>query len=74
MNGVGPDTTIKPHDIKIVVIPKTLAIVFSVLFVLSLVLWILKKRKFNQTEICVNFKEYKKEYKAQKSNAQGTES
>lgn len=73
MNGVGPDTTIKPHDIKIVVIPKTLAIVSSALFVLSLVLWILGKRKFNKTEICVNFKEYKKEYKAQKNSAQGTE-
>lgn len=73
MNGVGPDTTIKPHDIKIVVIPKTLAIVSSALFVLSLVLWILGKRKFNKTEICVSFKEYKKEYKAQKNSAQGTE-
>lgn len=73
MNGVGPDTTIKPHDIKIVVISRTIAIVFSALFVLSLVLWILGKRKFSQTEICVSFKQYKKEYKAQKNSAQGTE-
>ena len=35
------------------------AIVFSVLFVLSLVMWIVNKKKFNKSEICISFKEYK---------------
>lgn len=63
MNGVGENTTInviEPHIIKIV---KVIAIGFSFLFLLSLVLWIVKKRKFKKSEICVSFKAYKAERK-----------
>lgn len=73
MNGVGKDTRIKVKDIKMVAVPKVLAIISSILFVLSLVLWIFNKCKFNKTEICTSFKEYKKTYKAEKKNVQSAE-
>ena len=63
MNGVGADTKIKKTDIMIVKICKTGAAVFSLLFVVSLVLWILKKRKFKQTKEYTEYMEYKRQSK-----------
>lgn len=66
MNGVGADTKIKKADIAIVRICKTGATVFGLLFVVSLVLWIVKKQKFKKTETYKDFKAYKAEYKQRK--------
>ena len=59
MNGIGKDTVIKARDIAIHVAFRTAAIIFGALFVVTLVLWILKKRKFKQTEIYTSYKEYR---------------
>lgn len=59
MNGIGKDTVIKARDIAIHVTFRTAAIIFGALFVVTLVLWILKKRKFKQTEIYTSYKEYR---------------
>lgn len=66
MNGVGKDTTIKCVDLKVVVVVRTVLIISALLFAVSVTLWILKKRKFNKTEICTEFKAYKKAYKEEK--------
>ncbi len=63
MNGVGPDTSIKVIEPKICTVARTGAIIFSVLFVVSLVFWILKVRKFKQTEAYTTYKEFKKSLK-----------
>lgn len=63
MNGVSADTKIKKTDIAIVRICRTCAMVFDILFVVSLVLWIARKRKFKQTEGYKDFMTYKAEYK-----------
>lgn len=55
MNGVGTDTTIKTTTPMVITIVKTLAIVFSMLFIVSLVLWIIKKRKFKQSEVYISY-------------------
>lgn len=62
MNGVGPDTVIKKRDIAILLVARTGAIVFSLLFIASFAAWIMKKRKFKQTE---EYKAYMK-FKAEK--------
>lgn len=59
INGLGKDTIVKAKGLTVILICRTLAIVFSVLFVLSLVMWIVNKKKFNKSEICISFKEYK---------------
>ncbi|MDE6607407.1 MAG: fibronectin type III-like domain-contianing protein, partial [Lachnospiraceae bacterium] len=63
MNGVSADTKIKKTDIMIVKVCKIGATVFSLLFVVSLVLWIIKKRKFKQTKEYTEYMEYKRQYK-----------
>lgn len=68
MNGVGPDTTVKLTDLKVLVILRVVLTVFALLFVASVVMWILGKRKFKKTEICKSFKEYKKAYKLEKKS------
>ncbi len=50
MNGVSADTRIKKTDILIVKLFKTGAVVFSLLFAVSLVLWIVKRQKFKRTD------------------------
>lgn len=50
MNGVSADTRIKKTDILIVKLFKTGAAVFSLLFAVSLVLWIVKRQKFKRTD------------------------
>lgn len=63
MNGVSANTKIKKADIAIVRICKTGATVFSLLFIVSLILWIMKKRKFKQTQAYISYHEYKARYK-----------
>lgn len=62
MNGVGADTTIKMTQPKIITIVKVLAVIFSILFVVSLVLWILKKRNFKKSEEYTSYMSYKAEH------------
>ena len=50
MNGVGENTTIKFVQPKLLVILKTIATIGVVGFILSLVMFILKKRKFKKSE------------------------
>ena len=64
MNGVSADTKIKKTDILIVKICKTGAMVFSLLFAVSLVLWIVKKRKFKQTKEYTEYQEYRRRSKS----------
>ena len=59
MNGIGADTTIKVVEPGIIGTCRTAAIIFSALFVVSLVLWILKSKKFKQSEEYKNYKEFK---------------
>lgn len=59
INGLGKDTIVKAKGLTVILVCRTLAIVFSVLFVLSLVMWIVNKKKFNKSEICISFKEHK---------------
>ncbi len=63
MNGIGKDTTIKAVEPGIIGTCRTLAIVFWVLFVVSLVLWVLKRSKFMKTEEAVAYKEFRKSLK-----------
>lgn len=66
MNGVGADTTIKMTQPKIITIVKILAMIFSILFVVSLVLWILKKRNFKKGEEYTSYMSYKAEHVSRK--------
>jgi len=59
MNGMGPDTTIKLIRPVVLNTVYVLMAVFGVVFVLSLVMWIVKKRKFKTTEAYAAYKEYK---------------
>ncbi len=63
MNGMGPDTTIKLIKPIVLHVVDGGKIFFGALFVLSLVMWIVKKQKFKKTDI---YKEYKASKKAQK--------
>jgi beta-glucosidase len=60
MNGVGPETTVVAKDLQIVSTTRLLAIIFGLLFVVSLVMFVVKKRKFKQSDIYRNFEEAKK--------------
>ncbi len=59
MNGIGKDTVIKKRNIAIVTGLWTACIVFGILFILSAVLWFIKKQKFKDTEIYRNYMAYK---------------
>jgi len=59
MNGIGADTTIKLKQPIVMHVARGGAILFSVLFVVSLVLWILKSKKFKKTEEYASYKEFK---------------
>ncbi len=63
MNGIGADTTIKAVQPSIIGTCRTAAILLSALFVVSLVMWIIKIRKFKKTEAYTNYKEFKKSLK-----------
>ena len=51
MNGVGPDTIVHAKGLVVVTVLKTCAILFGALFVVSLVMWIKKKRTFKKNYI-----------------------
>ena len=63
MNGIGKDTTIKAAEPQIVGTCRTAAIVFWVLFAVSLALWMVKRSKFMKTEVAVEYKEFRKSLK-----------
>ncbi|MBO5070586.1 MAG: glycoside hydrolase family 3 protein [Roseburia sp.] len=66
MNGVGKNTTIKVTEPTVVTMCMIIACGFSFLFCLSLVMWIVKSRKFKKSEIYANYKAYKAEMKSKK--------
>ena len=63
MNGIGPDTTIKETEPIVETLTRVLSIGFSVLFVVSLVMWIIKANKFRKSEAYATYKEFKKSLK-----------
>ncbi len=63
MNGIGPNTTVKSVEPSIIGTCRTGAIVFWVLFAVSIVLWLTKRSKFLKTEEAIAYKEYKKSLK-----------
>ena len=63
MNGIGPNTTIKETEPIVQTLTRVLTIVFIALFVVSLVFWIMKARKFKKTEAYISYKEFKKSLK-----------
>ena len=63
MNGIGADTTIKAVKPSVIGTCKTAATILGAIFVVSLVMWILKVRKFKQTEAYATYKEFKKSLK-----------
>ena len=63
MNYIGPDSVVKATEPAIIGTCRTAAIVFWVLFVVSLVLWLTKRIKFLKTEEAVAYKEFKKSLK-----------
>jgi len=63
MNGIGKDTTVKAVKPGIISTCRTCAIIFSLLFVVSLVLWIVKKQKFKKSEAYTSYKEFRKSLK-----------
>lgn len=65
MNGVGADTTIKLTKPLVITVVQILAFGFSALFIVSVALWILKYRKFKQSEAAVSYREFKNSLKKQ---------
>ena len=63
MNGIGEDTVIKTTEPIVKTVVLILLCGFSFLFVLSLVLWILKSRKFKKTEAYTTYKEFQNNLK-----------
>ena len=63
MNGVGPNTTIKVTEPLILTVCRIGAIVCSVLFVLSLAMWIKTRLAFKKTEAHIRYQEFKKSLK-----------
>ena len=51
MNGIGPDTVIKKRNLAIVTGLWAACIIVGMLFVISAVLWFVKKQKFKKTDI-----------------------
>ena len=50
MNGIGPDTRIQKIEPRVVGVCRAAAILFTTLFFVSLFLWIMKNKKFQETE------------------------
>ncbi len=63
MNGIGPDTRIVEVEPKIIGTCRTAAIVLGVVFVISLVLFIIKKSQFKKSETYTAYQEFKKSLK-----------
>lgn len=66
MNGIGQDTVIKTMEPSIIGTVRIAMIALWAVFAVSLVLWIIKVKKFKKTEAYVNYKEFKKQLKANK--------
>ena len=60
MNGIGKETVVKATTPGTLVAVRAGAVIFGLLFVVSLVFWIKKRRKFMKTEEYVAFRELKK--------------
>jgi len=63
MNGIGPNTTIVETEPIVKTICKILSCGFWFLFTLSLVIWIIKHKKFRKTEEYISYQEFKKSLK-----------
>ena len=63
MNGVGEDTVVKPVRPQILNILQIAGIIFAVLFVVSLILYIVRRRKFVKSPDYLEFRAYKKQKK-----------
>ncbi len=61
MNGVGPDTTIRLTQPKVLPLTKTIAIVALVIHVACVVMWILGKSKWQKTDAYQTWKTLKKQ-------------
>ncbi len=66
MNGIGPNTTIKVHELPLVPAVLASAIVLWVLFAGALVLWIMGKKKWKKTEAYLDYKTMKNTIKQEK--------
>lgn len=66
MNGVGDNTTIRLTEPKVITAVRTALILMGLLFIVSLVFWILKKRKFKKSEAYESFQALKAEYRQKK--------
>ena len=69
MNGMGPDTTIKITELKVISSLRLGIVVFGVLFVFATVMWILGSREFKATKEYKEYKEFLAEIKAKKKAA-----
>ncbi len=65
MNGVGADTTIKNVEPTVITTVRIVLIIAWVVFVVSIVMFVLGKRKFKKSEAYTNYKALKAERKAQ---------
>ncbi len=66
MNGIGKDTTIKVHELPLVVTVRVITVVVWVLFAGALALWILGGKKWRKTEEYLNYKTMKQTLKDEK--------
>ena len=66
MNGIGADTVVKAVEPGIIKLTRTGFIVAAVLYVVCLVMYILKMKRFKQTEEYAAYQVFKKELKAKK--------
>lgn len=63
MNGVGPNTTVKLTEPLVLTAARTAAIVFTALFLVSLVMWIVTRQKFKKSEAYRKYQDFKKSCK-----------
>ena len=66
MNGVGANTTVQTTRPTVVVMLQIIACGSTFFFLLSVVLWIIRGRKFRRTQEYLEYKAFKREQKAQK--------
>ena len=66
MNGVGANTTVQTTRPTVVVMLQIIACASTFFFLLSVVLWIIRGRKFRRTQESLEYKAFKREQKAQK--------
>ena len=63
MNGVGENTTVKAVELGLIVVLRIVAIIIILIHVGMVVMWILGKRKWKQTEEYKAYRAYKAEHK-----------